>query len=275
MKKNSFRGRLHFLLGFFNAGKSKWHKSCNKVLRVGFVTPWLNQGHSLKQELFSGRLEFLTLILSKVLGMKTDEREIDMNKIMKRVVSKGWIILLIFLGACETLPAKRVTLNDIDPPKWVLKGGGAYKDSGGKAFYGVGSATGIKNFSLQRVAADDRARNDLAKVFEFLTKSLVKDYMAHTTAGDFTKSTEEQNVEGVIRTVTAATLTGVMIIDHWEHPHRNELFALATLNLEKFKQNIDRHKELSKEVRDAVKENAEKLHEELEQEVLKMEGGIG
>ena len=89
MKKNSFRGRLHFLLGFFNAGKSKWHKSCNKVLRVGFVTPWLNQGHSLKQELFSGRLEFLTLNLSKVLGMKTDEREIDMNKIMKRDSNLG------------------------------------------------------------------------------------------------------------------------------------------------------------------------------------------
>ena len=116
---------------------------------------------------------------------------------------------------------------------------------------------------------------NISNLFEFWTKSLAKDYMDHTTAGDFIKSTEEQNVQAAIKTVTAATLTGVMIIDHWEHPHRNELFALATLNLDKFKENIDRHKEISKELRDAVKENAEKLHEEMEREVLKKEGGLG
>ena len=82
-------------------------------------------------------------------------------------------------------------------------------------------------------------------------------------------TTEEQNVEMAIKTVTSATLTGVMVIDHWEHPHRNELFALARLDLEKFKENIDRQEELAEEVRDMVKERAEKLHEELEREVLK------
>ncbi len=192
-----------------------------------------------------------------------------MNKIMKNISSVGGIILLTFLGACGTVPEKRVTLQDIGPPDWVLKGSGAHKDSEGKAFYGVGSATGIKNSSLQRAAADDRARNDLAKVFEFWTKSLTKDYQAHTTNGDFVVATEEQNVEMAIKTVTSATLTGVMVIDHWEHPHHNELFALARLDLEKFKENIDRQEELAEEVRDMVKERAEKLHEELEREVLK------
>ena len=202
-------------------------------------------------------------------------KEIDMDKIMKKILSIGGMALLAFLGACETLPEKRVTLKDIGPPEWVLKGGGAYKDSEGKAFYGVGSATGIKNFSLQRAAADDRARNDLAKVFEFWTKSLTKDYMAHTATGDFMVTTEEQSVEMAIKTVTAATLTGVMIIDHWQHPHRNEIFALARLDLEKFKENLDHHEELSKEVRDAVKESSEKLHEELEQEILKKRRSLG
>ena len=164
-----------------------------------------------------------------------------MEKIMKNILNLGGVALLAFLGACETLPEQRVTLQDASPPEWVLKGGGAYKDSEGKAFYGVASATGIKNFSLQRVAADDRARNDLAKVFEFWTKSLTKDYMAHTATGDFLVTTEEQNVEMAIKTVTSATMTGVMIIDHWEHPYRNELFSLARLDLEKFKENLDRH----------------------------------
>lgn len=182
-------------------------------------------------------------------------------------------MILIMLSACSSTPEPtRVTLDEYEPPEWVLKNSGAFEDSNGKAFYGIASASGIKNYSLQRTAADDRARNDLAKVFEFYTKSLTKDYMASTTAGDFQTSSEEQNVEVAIKTVTSATLTGVLIIDHWEHPGRNELFSLARLDLVAFKQNLDQQKELSKVVRDAIKERADKLHEELEQEVLKKEG---
>lgn len=185
----------------------------------------------------------------------------------------GIFIILITLSACSSVPEPtRVTLNEYEPPEWVLKNSGAFEDSNGKAFYGIASASGIKNYSLQRTAADDRARNDLAKVFEFYTKSLTKDYMASTTAGDFQASSEEQNVEVAIKTVTSATLTGVLIIDHWEHPGRNELFSLARLDLVAFKENLDQQKELSKAVRDAIKERADKLHEELEQEVLKKEG---
>ena len=185
----------------------------------------------------------------------------------------GLVLLLAMLGACTSTPEPtRTMLGDYEAPDWVLKSSGAFEDSNGKAFYGVGSASGIKNFSLQRTAADDRARNDLAKVFEVYTKSLTKDYMASTTSGDFTVTSEEQNVEVAIKTVTSATLTGVMIIDHWEHPGRNQLFSLARLDLTSFKKNLDKHKELSKEVREAIKERADKLHEEMEQEVLKKEG---
>jgi len=182
----------------------------------------------------------------------------------------GLILLLAMIGGCTSTPEPtRTTLGEYEPPEWVMKSSGAFEDSNGKAFYGVGSASGIKNYSLQRTAADDRARNDLAKVFEFYTKSLTKDYMASTTSGDITVTSEEQNVEVAIKTVTSATLTGVLIIDHWEHPGRNELFSLARLDLVTFKNNLDEHKELSKQVREDIKKRADKFHEELEQEVLK------
>jgi hypothetical protein len=185
----------------------------------------------------------------------------------------GLLAVMTMLSACSSTPeATRTTMGDYDPPEWVVKSSGAFEDSNGKAFYGVGSAGGIKNYSLQRTAADDRARNDLAKVFEFYTKSLTKDYMASTTAGDFSASSEEQNVEVAIKTVTSATLTGVLIIDHWEHPGRNELFSLARLDLVAFKNNLDKHKELSKQVREEIKKRADALHDELEQEVQKKEG---
>ena len=152
------------------------------------------------------------------------------------------VSLIFLLGACGTIPVipePPKALTEYKPPAWVLSGGGAFTDKQGKAFYGVGSATGIKNFSLQRQVADDRARADLAKVFEVYTETLTKDYQAHTTAGSFASSTEEQNSEAAIKVVVSSTLRGVMIIDHFEIPERQEFLSLARLDYDAFKQNLE------------------------------------
>lgn len=183
------------------------------------------------------------------------------------------ILTLMFLGACTTAPVKPdlpKALADYEAPDWVLKGSGAYSDAKGKAFFGVGSATGIKNYSLQRTIADDRARGDLAKVFEFYVTSLTKGYQASTTAGDFTASNEEQNAEVALKVVVHSTLRGVTIIDHFEIPERREFLSLARLDYDAFKNNVDQNeqfKQLPKKVRENIKERADKLHEEMEKEV--------
>jgi hypothetical protein len=45
------------------------------------------------------------------------------------------IVVTFFTSACAP-QNKRVTLDDVGPPLWVLKGGGAYSDSNGNEFYG-------------------------------------------------------------------------------------------------------------------------------------------
>ena len=184
--------------------------------------------------------------------------------------------LIFLLGACGTIPVipePPKALTEYNPPKWVISGGGAFTDVKGKAFYGVGSATGIKNFSLQRQVADDRARADLAKVFEVYTEALTKDYQAHTTAGSFASSTEEQNSEAAIKVVVSSTLRGVMIIDHFEIPERQEFLSLARLDYDAFTQNLERTEEfqqLPSKVRDDIKERADALHKEMEAEAKKL-----
>ena len=95
--------------------------------------------------------------------------------------------------------------------------------------------------------------------------------MASITTGDFKNTSEEQNIEVALKTVTSATLVEVKIIDHWEHPTRNELFSLARLDLEKFKKNIDEKKELGEEIKKGIKDRVEKLHQKMEVEVRKKE----
>lgn len=154
-------------------------------------------------------------------------------------------------------------------PEWVRKGAGAFLNKGDKAFYGIGSVSGVMNKSLARTTADNRARAEIAKVFETYSASLMRDYAASTTAGDFKKTSEEQNIEQAVKTFSAATLSGVVIIDHWTDPQDNTIYALAKLDLENFKETLNKMKELNAEVRDFVRKNAEKAFEKLEAEEQK------
>lgn len=197
-----------------------------------------------------------------------------MKYLMKVCFLVGWGAV-VFLG-CAGHPkiTKTTPIQELGAPEWILKGSGAFGGERGRVFYGVGSASGIQNASLLRATADNRARNEVAKVFQFYTASLMKDYAASITAGDFKATAEEQLVEQAIKTVTAMTISGVEIVDHWQHPATGELFTLARLDLEAFKDNLDKVKELDAKVKEYIKKNAERLHQELEKEEEKMrEGG--
>ena len=196
---------------------------------------------------------------------------------MKHLLLVGLIFLL---GACVSVPVPKEpkALSEYDAPEWVLIGGGAFTDDRGKAFYGVGSATGIKNYSLQRQIADDRARADLAKVFAYYVETLTKDYQAHTTAGSFAESTEEQNSEAALKVVVSQTLRGVVIVDHFEVPERREFLSLARLDYDAFKRNVEQaeaFQELPVQVREDIKERADALHKEMEAEARKLADGRG
>jgi hypothetical protein len=157
-------------------------------------------------------------------------------------------------------------LQGVEYPEWVTKGSGAFGGEEGRVFYGVGSVSGIKNHALARTTADNRARAEIAKTFEVYSASLMKDYMASTTAGDMSASSEEQHVEQAIKTFSATTLSGVQIVNHWYHPVDGTVYALARLDLQAFTDNLDKMKELNGAVRDYVRKNAEKVHMDLEKE---------
>lgn len=152
------------------------------------------------------------------------------------------------------------------PPKWVKKGSGAFDD---KNFYGVGSVTGVKNEPLAWDTAENRARAEIAKTFETYTGYLMRDYAASTTAGDFTRNSEEQNVERAIKTVTTTSLSGVKSIDRYKDEKANTYYVLTKMSLDEMKENMMKAKELNGEVRDFVRKNADKLFDRLEKEEAK------
>ncbi len=191
-------------------------------------------------------------------------------KVVLRFVVAAFVSVLA-LAACGGRKEGDAPKNfeGIQYPDWVNKGSGAFGGESGKVFYGVGSVTGIKNHALARTAADNRARAEIAKIFEVYSASLMKDYMASTTAGDMSASSEGEHVEQAIKTFSATTLSGVQIVDHWFHPMDGTVYALARLDLQSFTDNLDKMKELNSQVRDYVRKNAERVHSDLEKEEAK------
>lgn len=168
---------------------------------------------------------------------------------------------LLLMSGCASAPAK---LDEPEMPQWVYKGSGAFDEDAGKVFYGVGIASGISNKALLFSTADNRARAEVAKTLETYVAVLAKDYMASTTAGDMSASSEEQHVEQALKTFSKTTLHGATIIDHWQDPEDKTMYSLCKLDLLAFKEALDDYKELDSKVRDYVRDNAEKMHDELE-----------
>jgi len=179
----------------------------------------------------------------------------------------GFALVASCGGGAKEVPKAEAT----KPPKpeWVEKGSGAFGGEMGKAFYGVGSAWGIQNPSLLRSTADNRARAEVARVFETYTASLMKDYQASTMAGNPAETSEEQHVEQTIKTFTKAELAGVQIVDHWKDPESEEFFALARMDYSTFEEYLKKGSELSEAVRQRVVERAEKAFRDLAEEEAK------
>src|SRR5438105_10579970 len=162
----------------------------------------------------------------------------DNTLILTVVVATGSFLL----AACSSVP------------KWVDKGGGYMTEKDGKAFYGVGAVMGIRNEPLAKETADNRARADLAKYMDTYTSYLMRDYAASTTAGDFTKASEEQNVERAVKTFVSAHLSGVQVVDRWEKDAKSGkvTYALAKMDLASFKESVSQMKDLNEAARDFV-----------------------
>ncbi len=183
------------------------------------------------------------------------------------------VLLPIYFAGCAA-----PSLRGGKMPDWVREGSGAFSDSGKEVFYGVGAIVGVQNEPMARTAAENRARAEVGKIFETYTASLMKDYMASTAGGAAitaeTPTSEEQHIEQSIKTFSSATLSGVVIVDHWIDVESATHYALARLDLESFKNSLERMQQLNSQTRQFIRENADRSFAEMAQEEeRRMEGG--
>ena len=171
------------------------------------------------------------------------------------VMVLGGVFATLIMSACESTP------------KWVKTG--TYTGQDSKAFYGIGEVMGIRNEPLAWDVADNRARAQMVKVLSTYTAYLMRDYAASTAAGDFKRTTEEQNIEEATKTFAAATLNGVRPVDRYKDEKKGIYYVVVKMDLEDVKDMLTQSKELNGQVRDFVRKNADRAFERLEKEEQK------
>ncbi|MFZ3014809.1 MAG: LPP20 family lipoprotein [Nitrospira sp.] len=201
------------------------------------------------------------------------------------VTAGAMVIMSVIVGCASQQPTGQETggmarvdtpLQDVKGlPEWVNNKGAAFSGER-RVLHGVGSASGLRNPSLRRKAAEGQARNDMAASLQVYVAGLQKQYMAETTAGDMSKVEVEQHIQDTMKQVTEATLVGVQIVEIWENPLRNETYALARLDMEQFMEIMKSYKsasagfaQLDAGLREWVRNNANKAHDQLNEELQK------
>ncbi|VUD59210.1 hypothetical protein TDB9533_02619 [Thalassocella blandensis] len=150
------------------------------------------------------------------------------------------VIKLVFVGllgaslfACSSRTVVESDLGIKGAPDWVNEGKQALKDGKDRLFHGIGSAPSMNDDSLQKSTADNRARAELAQVFNSFMDVLASDYSAAAAGTD--EVINEQAVSRSIKNMTKLNLTGAEIIARWKDKKTGIVYSLAEIDMKKFK----------------------------------------
>lgn len=137
---------------------------------------------------------------------------------------------------------------------WMHRQSGAHRIDGSQVFFGIGKAAGVRNATLLRAAADNRARDEMARVLRAYVMVL-----AEATGLEIGEAAERQGLNGLARTAWQHA----RIVDHWFDPADGAMLSLCRLDLDAFKAILQAEPQLDAPLRHAMLERAEQAHARL------------
>ena len=169
------------------------------------------------------------------------------------------LCMVLMLTGCGTVP--ELLGLETDHPVWVEKGAGFFLDGRGLAVYGVGGSRLTQDVTLDRTAADTRARADVARSISADLTDLVKSYQKKVS--DANASDVEEWVQTATESFSKMDLVGVEIIDRHKCKRDNVYYALARMNLASFNKTVDEIQALSGQAKKTIQQHAESVFEEM------------
>lgn len=166
----------------------------------------------------------------------------------------GWVFICLqagCIGPVETLPG----------PSWHQLESGCYDTMEGRFFYGIGQAGGVRNRTLLRAAADNRAREELAGVLEQYILELARSVPGKTDSDWAMLAFEERRQ--ILGMIVHGAMQHALIFEHWNEPLQGGMLSLCRLSLSDFKSVLSASGVLNESMRSAMVSGAESVYARL------------
>jgi hypothetical protein len=157
-----------------------------------------------------------------------------------RLSRSTWATVLLFAlviaqPGCASLGGPVAGTGPTMPyPAWVKAGSHLEPEGPDRGFMGLGAVRGIRNVALSRSTADNRARADLARLLDGFVAVWVQD----------TPAVPPADQAATVKLLTAISLSGVQMVEHYFHPDDGSVYSLAKLTLSHVVQHMQAQAEL-------------------------------
>jgi hypothetical protein len=176
---------------------------------------------------------------------------------VKKLIGVAAVLAFAACGGASQQPKESNQVQHATGPEWVTRGSGAFTSEKGRIFYGVGIASGIRNAAMRRATADARARAEIATQLDA--------YVSHLGKMGTSNGRSPAELEQALKGYSQNELSSATIVDHWVDNDGSE-WALAQLEMDKLKSDVDRAQDLDAQAKQAVKMNGDKAFDELNAE---------
>jgi len=157
-------------------------------------------------------------------------------------------------------PEELPTADKVVAPEWTTIKSGVYHDALGKAvFYGQGLVSKGEISQDKKILSEDRARDELAKVFTLYMERLVEKISTSRSDNPLADVNNDQ-LRNSIEEGTVTILMEATITNHWLHPDNGKVYSMAELDLSRLTDKLDSFNLISMEDRSFLKESIVEAH---------------
>lgn len=193
------------------------------------------------------------------------------------------LVLAVFLTACSSTTTTKFpdiskmippiseetsVASKVSQPEWTAITSGVYHEAEGKAvFYGLGRASNKDHSLDKKTLAEDRARDELAKVLSFYMERLATEISKSEFANSVTNVSHDR-LKDSMEKGTATILMDIEIINHHINSDNGDIYSMAKLDLSRLKDKLDESKSISIEDKSFLKEAISQVHESMTNETI-------
>lgn len=184
--------------------------------------------------------------------------------------SETWVLALkmillttvsLFLFACASEATLDQARDDSGVPMWVNEGSSILTSKEGRRFHGVGSAPALGDFSLQTSTADNRARQEIARILASYLEIVSRDFIATGDAAEvgFTEQTVARQMENV----SSIDLTGIEVVGHWQDEDSKVIYSIATVDMQQVREVLNKAVGLNSGLRDFISNEGNRIFDRI------------